>query len=402
MSSVGILPAVIAVLIALFTCFLLVKLVGEPAVQGRYTTIDGLRGYLAFFVFLHHSCIWYFYIQTGNWEIPPSNLYSHFGSSSVALFFMITGFLFFNKLIDGRLKSIDWGRLFISRFLRLVPLYLFAMLLLFLIVAFISEGKLNEPYPDLVKGIIRWLSFTILGSPDLNGIQNTSYIIAWVTWSLPYEWLFYFSLPLLSLTVRAIPPLLYIILSIIIVVVLVSILHPEIQHLLSFLGGVISSFLVRIKFFRQFAVTKLSSFIALGCIIMVVTFYPTSQGIVPKVILSLFFALIASGNSLFGILVKPVSIILGEITYSIYLLHGMLLFFTFNIVLGTSLTKTFSPSAHWLLIFCMTPILIIFCFLTFRLVENPAMRNTTKIYSWLRFQLTLHLKIPDPNRSLNS
>ena len=129
---------------ALATVFLVGLLIKQPASEGRYATIDGLRGYLAFFVFLHHGTIWYFYLRTGMWEAPPSNLYNQFGQSSVALFFMITGFLFWTKLLEAPHKPIDWGRLFVSRVLRLMPLYLCAMLLVLLTVAILSNGTLVD------------------------------------------------------------------------------------------------------------------------------------------------------------------------------------------------------------------------------------------------------------------
>ena len=128
MSPVSPLPALACLLVAMATAYLLGKKFGVPSSLGRFNSIDGLRGYLAFFVFLHHASIWYFYLQTGKWALPPSNLYTQFGHSSVFLFFMITGFLFFSKLIDGRTQTIDWGKLFVSRLLRLAPLYLFWVL----------------------------------------------------------------------------------------------------------------------------------------------------------------------------------------------------------------------------------------------------------------------------------
>lgn len=387
MDPVSPLPAIASLLVALATSYLLVKKFGAPPGQGRFAPIDGLRGYLAFFVFLHHSCIWYFYLRTGLWEVPPSNLYTHFGQSSVALFFMITGFLFFSKLIDGRTKQIDWGKLFISRFLRLVPLYLFLMFLLLLIVAYLSNGILNEPTPKLIKGVTRWLGFTMLGAPDLNGIDRTRIIVAGVTWSLPYEWFFYFSLPLLALTVRVIPPTPYIVLGITCIIGLV-IWHPQIQHLISFLGGITASFLVRSDLFRNFAVRRISSVIALGCVGIAVASFPSAYGIVPLFLLSTSFALIASGNSLFGVLVSPVSRTLGELAYSIYLLHGITLFTAFTFIVGVTESRTLSPIAHWTLVVGITPVLVFICSLTFRFIERPAMQSSTIFTAWLRSRLT--------------
>ncbi|MDP3597446.1 MAG: acyltransferase, partial [Nitrospirota bacterium] len=213
MDPVSSLPAIASLLVAVATSFVLVKRFGAPPSEGRYASIDGLRGYLAFFVFLHHSCVWYFYLNTGRWELPPSNLYSHFGQSSVVLFFMITGFLFFSKLIAGRTSPVDWGKLFVSRFLRLTPLYVFVVLLLFVTVGYLSGGTANESTSKLMVGAVRWLGFTAFGGPNLNGVEDTYVIVAGVMWTLAYEWLFYFSLPLLALTVGVRAPLTYLVLS---------------------------------------------------------------------------------------------------------------------------------------------------------------------------------------------
>src|SRR4051812_45213259 len=115
MDPVSFLPALVALIIALLSTKLisyLFKFEPEPV---KHLSIDGLRGYLAFFVFLHHSAIWYFYLRASVWTLPPSHLYTHFGHSGVALFFMITGFLFFLKLIEARTKPIDWIKLYVAR-----------------------------------------------------------------------------------------------------------------------------------------------------------------------------------------------------------------------------------------------------------------------------------------------
>lgn len=286
MDPVSPLPAILALIMAFAASFLLVKRFGAPPFQGRFASIDGLRGYLAFFVFLHHSCIWYFYLRTGQWKVPPSNLYTHFGETSVALFFMITGFLFFSKLIEGKTKRIDWGKLFVSRILRLVPLYFFLMFSLFILVAYLSNGILNESVWTLLIKMVRWLGFTILGGPNLNGI-HTGLIIAGVAWSLPYEWFFYLSLPLLALTVGIVPPLPFIALSVVSLFYF-EIWNPKIYYL-SFLGGIGAAFLCGFTHFRAIAVRKISSFIVLACIASVVTFYSSVYGVVPNIILTVAF-----------------------------------------------------------------------------------------------------------------
>ncbi|MGV8546907.1 acyltransferase family protein, partial [Pseudomonas aeruginosa] len=67
----------------------------------RFVTIDGLRGYPALFVFLHHASIWYDYLTDGLGQLAPRRLYADFGQASVALFFMVTGFLFAHEVLQS-------------------------------------------------------------------------------------------------------------------------------------------------------------------------------------------------------------------------------------------------------------------------------------------------------------
>jgi peptidoglycan/LPS O-acetylase OafA/YrhL len=383
MNPVSPLPAIVALLLALATCFLLAKIFGSPADPKRLAAIDGLRGYLAFFVFLHHACIWHFYLQTGRWETPPSNLYTHFGQSSVAVFFMITGFLFFSKILEGRTMPIDWGRLYVSRFLRLVPLYLLAMLLLFMVAAILSGGVAREPISRLASELLAWLVFTIAGAPDINGIEHSFTIVAGVTWSLAYEWFFYFSLPLLALAVKLRPPAAFVALGFCGVAGL-AMWGPEMIPLLSFLAGMAASILARSGWFRRFAAGMVSSLLVSVCLVAAVAFFHSANELAPLLLLSLAFALMAAGCGLFGILDHPLSRTLGELAYSMYLLHGIALFVIFKLVLGVQASKSLSPVQHWIVVAGITPILVVICFLAARHVEQPAMRNTTRVTGWLR------------------
>jgi len=301
---------------------------------------------------------------------------------------MITGFLFFSKLVDGRTKKIDWGKLFISRFLRLVPLYVFVMLLLLVIVIYLSRGILREPLPELIRGIAIWLGFTFLGNPDLNGVGATWLIVGGVTWTLPYEWFFYLSLPLLALTVNAKISLPYVALGSASVAGLALLWHPQIHLVYPFLGGIVASFLVRSEAFRRFSARRASSYLVIACIGMTVAFFPTAFEVAPLICLSIAFALVACGNDLFGLFVTPAARMLGQISYSIYLLQGVTLFVTFRIVLGMTKVEIWSPATYWLVILGITPILVALSFATFRLIERPAMQSTITFTAWLRSCLT--------------
>lgn len=144
----------IGLVIALIWGYLGVKITRPSSSAGRFETLDGLRGYLAIFVMFHHSAIWFHYIKENSWGIINSNLYTHFGGVSVGLFFMITAFLFFSKIMDAKDKPIDWLRLFISRFMRIMPLYLLVFGALLLVVAILSSFKLQEDGLSLFRNIM--------------------------------------------------------------------------------------------------------------------------------------------------------------------------------------------------------------------------------------------------------
>src|ERR1700759_5008166 len=98
----------VILLIAFGTMTLIAPVIGITAQQHRYSSIDGLRAFLALFVFLHHAAMWYYLFHLHVWGQGPSLMYHHFGSTSVALFFMITAFLFFTKLINASGGEFDW------------------------------------------------------------------------------------------------------------------------------------------------------------------------------------------------------------------------------------------------------------------------------------------------------
>ena len=384
MDPVHSIPAIVVFALAALTSFALVSKFGDPSVGGRYASVDGLRGYLAIAVFLHHSCIWYFYLQTGRWETPPSALYTHFGQSAVALFFMITGFLFVSKLLDGRSGGVNWGRLYVSRIFRLIPMYFFIMSLFFVIIFILSEGKMNVSTLQLLTGMMKWLGFTIWGSPVLNEIDRTGIIIAGVTWSLPYEWLFYFMLPFLALILGLKVPIVCLMLSVAYLALTVN--HLDI-HCLSFMGGIAAAFLSKMTLIRRFAMTKMSSGVGVLLLITTVCAFPDGYGVGPFLLLSVFFIQIASGNDLFGLLACSTSRMLGEISYSIYLIHGIFLFCTFTFILGISRPFELSAMKYWAIMISLVPVLITVCFVTFKLIEQPAMGKTSAFSKWLEEQI---------------
>lgn len=370
-------------LMALLTIGLIARLAPQPDAPGHFATIDGLRGHLAFAVFLHHGVIWHAYLRTGVWTAPASPFYNQLGQSSVAMFFMITAFLFTGKLLGSTERPIDWLRLYTSRVLRLTPLYLVAMAMLIAVCGTLTDWHRQVPARELRQALRHWLGFTIGGSPDINGVPNTFTLIAGVTWSLPYEWLFYLALPCLALAMRRQAPRWLAALTLLGALGIWS-HHKQAIMLLAFAAGGVAAWLARLPAFRQWAQGRLAPWLVLLTIGHTMATQPTAYAWQPLLALGVAFALIASGCSLFGTLTSRPSRRLGDLGYGIYLLHGLLLFTTLHFAVGESHAVLWSATQHWALLTALSPVVVLLAHAAFRWVEAPAMAQTERLVTWLR------------------
>ena len=375
-----------AIVVATVTASWLPRCAEPSEAQRRYSAMDGLRGYLAFFVFLHHSAYWYGDLHSGEWS-TSSSLVFHLGKSSVLLFFMATGFLFWSKLLHDRTQPIDWTRLYVSRVLRLAPLYWFVTLLLFVVVAQQSHWTLVDSPFKLAQGSLRWLVFNIFDGGDLNQVRETWRIVAGVTWTLKSEWFFYLALPAFGLLIGRRPPIGYLLMSFAVLAAGLS-TFASMRQLAAFGAGMVSAWLVQSPTICRWASGKVASLGVIGLLTATVGLGPTIDGWLPIVLLSFAFALIACGNDLFGLLARPAARKLGEISYSIYLLHGMLLYVVFQILIGRESAAAMSLTEHWLLVVGLASVLVAICGVTFHAIERPAMNLTPRVTAGIRAQRT--------------
>ena len=384
MNPFSIYPAFCVILIALLFLWLFNNTLKLKVDTVKYNTVDGLRGYLAFFVFLHHSSVYYTFLRTWRWESPHSNIYIHLGETSVSMFFMITGFLFFSKLIDSRTKKIDWLKLYISRILRLYPLYLVLLSIIIVSIGFLTHFTLVESPKLVFKEILNWFGFAVFNDPRINGFVDTGGMMAGVLWSLKYEWLFYFSLPLFGLLFfKSKPSILTLLITATIFYFIFSGNYLRWEQIYAFAGGIGAAFMVRNERVRTFSATTFSSILILLCLGAVVTFFNTAYEYIPMSLISIAFILIACGNTLFGILEMHISKLLGQLSYGIYLLHGLTLYFTFIIIIGHEEAAKYSLLQHWLVICTCSLFLILISMLAHKFIELPFIKSvdivTTKV-----------------------
>lgn len=295
----------------------------------RHESIDGLRGFLAISVFFHHFMVTWYWKNLGKWERPPEDYYQNYGKVGVSIFFMITGFLFLSKILKNK-GHIDWINLFESRIFRIIPLYTFAVAVITVIVFLSSNNGLVVSIPQLINQYIGWILFH---GGDINSFAYTKVIIAGVDWTLKYEWLFYFSLPLISFVIFNLGKkfrLLLLALIVILFLLPVYILSFDTQLFILFMVGGIASYIQqKVSIQDSIIKSKLCSLTSLVAIAFSL-FYPNTLDIVHVLSISFFFILVTLGNDMFGLFSLKSSQFLGEISYSIYLLHGIVLYLSFT------------------------------------------------------------------------
>lgn len=300
---------------------------------GRLASLDGLRGFLALAVFIHHAAITWFFLQSGSWASPPSRLLIHAGGTAVSLFFMVTAFLFWGRVLD-RGNQLSWRELYIGRIARLAPLYLFVLALMLLICFARGGWQLAVPLAELAGGLGHWLLFTLLAAPDLNGFASTGNLMAGVVWSLRYEWMFYLALPVLALGCGAWRAWRAALFGVAALALLLCFINPAVfadpSRQLCFLGGFVAAHWVRAPALRALASGLAAAAVALVALGLVLTLSETPFAWAPQLGLTVFFTVVASGNDLFGLLRLRAAAWLGEISYSVYLLHGLLLWLVFR------------------------------------------------------------------------
>lgn len=304
---------------------------------GRYGAIDGLRGYLAIFIFVHHFILTWYWHNTGRWTRPREDYFQDFGEIGVMIFFMITGFLFISKIISDKGKT-DWVRLYKSRVFRIYPLYLFVLIIVSIVVFYETNFHLNVEAYTLLKQYANW--FVYYGG-SINEHNHTNLIIAGVDWTLKYEWLFYLSLPLIAWIISKNK---IITLSFLCIALALSYLRLDYYgintlHIIYFIIGGAVAYLNSMKLnIAGIIQSKIFSIFTLITLLFSL-FYAHEYSTIQVIGVSIFFASVALGNTMFGFFKSKASVFLGEISYSIYLLHGLIIYIPFSVMHIIDLNK---------------------------------------------------------------
>ncbi|KQM22066.1 acyltransferase family protein [Novosphingobium sp. Leaf2] len=375
MASIG--AMIVSILLSLGLAHVVVGKSAEPVDRARLQAVDGLRFFLAIGVIFSHFPAHWAMASSGVWNAGVAPVFKGFGSSAVTVFFMITGFLFYGKLRRGH-GLVDWKSLYVGRFLRLTPLYLIAVAMMFVIVFQLTGWTVRASLPQTIVSSVSWLTFTIPGDRAVNGYQNAQYVLAGAIWTLRFEWLFYAALPLGALLVRRLEDHHKWLIALLVVAAIGIAVMPDVglnwfrpRRLSPFFFGMITYEMTRSQTITGMLRSPLASVVVL--LALLASFTLGNEYNAPRfVLMFLVFAPIACGNSVFGVMCWPATRALGDASYSIYLLHGIVLTVLLTL-LGTGRVATDTMMVWlWLPVACVASCAL--SLVTYRLIELPCMQ----------------------------
>lgn len=317
---------------------------------------------MAVFVVFHHFALSHVYFSGSPWAVSSLSQYQinqKMGSFGVAVFFMISGYLFANAKVNS------WMAFYKKRFLRIVPLFTFSSLACILIALILQRNDLDTS--ALLAKLYFWLDAGVTGyKPDLFGMKDSQIINAGVTWTLFWEWAFYFSLPFMFIIRDKVGLLPVSVFALFVSIYFVSQYNQSYGAYLAFfaIGALARNVSQSIKIKKIICDVG-----ALSSLTLVFLVADTSYNTYFIPFIMCFFMFIIAGSDMFGILKVRGFIRLGDASYSIYLLHGMA-WFCMNRYLAV---KGINLSEHEYMALSAVVFLMLMlaCSMTYKFIESP-------------------------------
>ena len=344
----------------------------ELAASGnRELALDGLRGMAALMVAMHHAALSRSWLMTGQWGDAQSPVLQLCAPAGVIIFFMLTGYLFWGKAraMNGKMNAFKLWR---GRLYRIAPLYLFSLLIVLLVAAIQTGGHwlaLANWKPLLRLFALGALSWHNVGPVNL-GDYN-----AGVVWTLWYEWMFYLALPFIAwLAVGR--KTLWAAMLVYASDFCRSLVQPEfaarsVFYLGHALSGVAGKSTVTLRNWSAPPLPRLHclqrcrcAWLGRGYLLSKVPSLSLAGALFP-----LFFVA-AAGNSFFGFLTHPAIRCLGALSFSLYLLHGIMFRLVFRLLKTAGLTD-WPQLDYWLIIIATAMATTLLCAATYRWIEFP-------------------------------
>jgi len=306
-----------------------------PAVRGKFQPyMEGMRGLLALEIFIIH-CAEQYNIHHGGGHWPKYDFHKQIGASAVTYFFFMTGYLLWKGLLDN--PNFSGARFLRGRFYRTFPAYFVAISLVFALAVAKAGFHLRVPLWKFGASYLLWVMFGLPYSVAINGYPDLVGLGAGVMWTLQVDWLYYLIFPCLVWFSRKNWRLLLLILAG--TAGYQALLHyPPASHgnlnrleaffaffcTCIFVGMVLAVIKARYPAW-PWARTHAASALAVGWLLAVECFVVPHWGLVESLLLVPPFVLVTYGNDFFGLFSTRPALLLGRVSYSIYLLHAIVL-----------------------------------------------------------------------------
>ncbi len=323
----------------------------------------------------------------------------------MAVFFMITGYLFWAKTIKEQGRP-NWLGLYIGRVFRIGPLYLVAGGSMLLVIFIKTRFHFNEPAMHVGQEIIPWLMLGFILGPghDVNGYANSYLVLAGVTWTLRYEWFFYLSLVITALAARRTYFHLFFTAGCLLFSVgyLVRRVTPELRApvpvcIALFLTGMTCASLEASKLLPKLP-DWLSSMTVGALVATVFGAFRNANTAAPVVLLGIAFLLLISGCTLFGLLTSLAARRLGDVSYGIYLLQGLVLTVAFSFGRIRKFDQG-SATQHWAVVLLCGVLLVAVATVTHVFIERTGIDWGKRVITALERGKLVRMRGLEPPRS---
>jgi len=348
-----------------------------PSSSPRLAAMEGLRAYAALIVYILHLISRFAnerlnidldetsFLQLAATQVEYTALYwlwsSHYG---VDIFFLLSGYL-----IAGMVNKVDfhYSRFLFHRFLRIYPTLVIMLFVYVLYGMVFGEG-------------IFWLGGIIGNLLLLNGIPGFDFPgINQVTWSIFFEFSFYFSFPLIWCICKKKPGNLVIISTLIIIPLLL--ISPDYMRFLMFIAGVILKTLSDTKLCKiRSYFTENQVFLLYIASTTIFVFTKNYMLFIPIYILTATLLVDRAINSQ-GWLARFFSLkalrYFGNISFSFYLFHPLGLTISHEIIISANVQNNY---AYFVLYFIFSLLIsLALSILCFSFVEKQYFKNKNNI-----------------------
>lgn len=297
----------------------------------KYQGIEGMRFYAAFLVYLVHLVgsysTEYLRIPEADFQVTSANplhsglAYLADGHHGVDVFFIISGFLMARIVLDG--QQFNYGRFIWNRFLRIYPAFLASLVTMTVVWMLLFQAPFKPV--DFLLNLVFANAIPNLGITAYN----------YVSWSLGYEFAFYFIVPVLVVMSRHVDR--RIAAGLLLVGALVAIPDPVVRMKGLFVGALIGTF-------ADNALRRAASWLPLSLLLCAYVLLVAMKGVGSLTYLQFYYALLVCLSALFIKIVFGQSFLtdffssprmgdLGKLSYSFYLWHPLCVAVTLHFIL---------------------------------------------------------------------